>query len=77
MWFAAVLQLAECIDAVCRAPRGAIHVAWTEDILHLEIDELTLSDNDIDRVLGQATVLEGTTGRRVFMSSSPRRRGAA
>jgi hypothetical protein len=77
LWFAAILRLAEGVDAVTRAPLGAIHVAWSDDVLHIEIDGVALSDHDLDRVLGRRAALEATTGRRVIFTSSTRRRGAA
>jgi hypothetical protein len=77
MWFAAILRLAECIDSMCSTSRGAIHAAWTDETLHLEIGGVVLADHEVQRMLGCSTTLEATTGRRVLLTSSPRRRGAA
>jgi hypothetical protein len=77
LWFSAVLRLAESIDAVCRRNPGAIHMVWTDEVLHIEIDGAAWSEHDIDRVLGRRAALEAISGRRVIFTSSGRRRGAA
>jgi hypothetical protein len=76
LWFAAILRLAENVAAVC-GDTGAIHAAWSDHLLHLEIDGVALSGRDVDRVLGRAAALEAIAGRRVLFTSSVCRRGAA
>jgi hypothetical protein len=77
LWFSAILRLAEGIDAACGRDPGSIHVIWTEEILHLEVDGSAWSEHDIGRVLGRRAALEAISGRRVIFTSSGRRRGAA
>ena len=77
MWFAAILRLAESIAAVCANRATPIHVAWTDEVLYLEIDGVALSVRDTERVLGRAAAIEAATDRRVLFTSSARRRGAA
>jgi hypothetical protein len=77
LWLSAILRLAESIDAVCRRNPGTIHVIWTEEILHVEVDGDAWSEHDVGRVLGRKAALEAVSGRRVIFTSSGRRRGAA
>jgi hypothetical protein len=77
MWFAALLRIAEGIDAVGGPPQGAIHAAWTDDVLHLEIDSVPLSEHQVRQILERAAALEAITERRVLITSSACRRGAA
>lgn len=77
MWFVAILRLAERLDAVCRVAADAIHAAWTDEILHLEVDGADLSPQDVERVLDRVAALETITGRRVLFTSSARRWSAA
>jgi hypothetical protein len=77
MWFAALLRLAEGIDAVGGPPLCAIHAAWTDEVLHLEIDGVPLSENQVKRILERSAALEAITERRVLLTSSTCRRGAA
>jgi hypothetical protein len=77
MWFAALLRIAEGIDGVVGSPRRAIHAAWIDDVLHLEIDGIPLSERQIERVLERSAALEAVTQRRILLTSSARRRGAA
>jgi hypothetical protein len=77
LWFSAILRLAESIDAVSRRSVGAIHMAWTDEVLHIEVDGAAWSERDIERVLGRKAALEAITARRVIFTSSRLRRGAA
>jgi hypothetical protein len=77
LWFAGTLRLAESLDAVCAGGVTAIHAAWTEELLHLEVDAAVLSSDDIDRVLSRVAALEALTGRHVLFTSASSRRGAA
>jgi hypothetical protein len=77
LWFAAILRLAESIEAVCAKQATPIHIAWTDEVLYLEIDGIALSAYDIDHVLEGAAALEARTGRKVLFTSSAHRRGAA
>ena len=77
LWFAAILRLSECIDAVCGGRTGTIYAAWTDTLLHLEVDGCELAARDIDRVLRRVAALEAVSGRRVVLTSSICRRGAA
>jgi hypothetical protein len=77
MWFAALLRIAEGIDSVGGPPRCAIHAAWADEVLHLEIDGVPLSDRQVEQVLERAAALEAISERRVLLTSSTCRRGAA
>jgi len=77
LWFSAVLRLAESIDAVRHRNAGAIHVVWTDEVLHIEIDGAAWSEHDIERVRGRRAALEAISERMVIFTSSGRRRGAA
>ena len=77
MWFAAILRLADGIDSLRGVSEGAIHVAWTHETLHLEVDGFVLADLEAESLRRCSAALEATTGRRVLFSSSPRRQGAA
>ena len=77
LWFAAILRFSECIDAVCGGRTTTIYAAWTETLLHLEVDGCELAARDIDRVLRRVAALEAVSGRRVVLTSSICRRGAA
>jgi hypothetical protein len=77
MWFAAILRLAEDIDSMRGASREAIHAAWTDETLHLEIGGVAISDHEVEYALGRTDTLEAISGRRVLFTSWPRRQGAA
>ena len=77
LWFAAILRMSESIDAVCGGRTGTIYAAWTETLLHLEVDGCALAQRDIDRVLRRVAALEAISGRRVVLTSSICRWGAA
>jgi hypothetical protein len=77
VWISAILRISTSLDAVCPAPVGDIHAAWSNEILHIEIDGVTLSDHDLERVRGRRAALEAISGRRVLVTSASLRRGAA
>ena len=77
LWFSGTLRAAESLDSACGGRTAGLHVAWSDFLLHLEVDDEALSQTDIDAVLGRVAGLEAMTGRRVLLSSSADRRGAA
>jgi hypothetical protein len=77
LWYAGILRLTEPLDAACNGLPISLHAAWTDELLHLEVDGPPLPEHDVDRVRGRAAALEALTGRRVLFTSSARRRGAA
>ena len=77
LWFSGTLRAAESLESACDVRAAGLYVAWSDTLLHLEVDDQALSPADIDAVLGRVAGLEALTGRRVLLTSSADRRGAA
>ena len=77
LWYAGILRLTEPLDDAGGGLPLSLHAAWTDDLLHLEVDGPQLQERDIDRIRGRAAALEALTGRQILFTSSARRRGAA
>ena len=77
MWFTGILRLAESVESACSASSADVHCAWSDQVLHIEIDGASLARTDAERVRARAAALEATAGRRVLITSSTDRRGAA
>jgi len=73
MWFVAIQRLAESLDDVCHGDPGTIHAAWACGMLHIEVGGVSLSQFEIDCVLGRAAALEAVAGMRLLMTSAARR----
>jgi hypothetical protein len=77
LWFAAILRLAEGIDAVRHGSLGSIRIDDNDETLTLEIAGASWSEHDARQLLGCKSALETVSGRRVVLTSSEPCRGAA
>jgi hypothetical protein len=72
LWLAAILRLADAVLGETGTPIGGVHAAWTDDMLHIEIDGV--SARDTGSMQCRTAALEVMSGRRLVLTSSERRR---
>jgi hypothetical protein len=77
VWFAAILRLSDALCSHGSKGPDRVYATWTDDVLYLEFDGVSMTDTHVARARGRVAALEASSGRRVVLASSAARRGAA
>ncbi len=76
LWIAAMLRLATALDWDC-GPVDDVYVAWTTDVLHLEVDAARATSRALTCVRNRTAALEFVAGRRVLLTDRHLRHSAS
>ncbi len=76
LWVAAVVRLSEAVALAAGGPVAGVHAAWTDTVLHVELDGIDRSC-DVSHTVNHAAALEMLSGRTVMVTSSTLRRSVA
>ncbi len=74
LWLTALVRFAEAADARFGSDIEGFYAAWTDTMLHVELDGSRITESGLRAVRARCAALEVASSRQVVLTSSHRRR---